>query len=353
MKKQPQRSRPASQYPARHQFDHVVPTVIHDPEEKMTALGRLTHRFLRDPQKAATWGTLIVAGLLLGVVAWNLVGSRARTSELWTELDNAKKTDERVTLAKENPSSPAATWALLMAATEYYNQALADMPNNRDVAGPMFKRALDLFDQVAREAPKDSPQTRAAALGKARSLEARNELAKAIEQYRLVAATWPGTPQAAEATQLADALEMPEAAAFYKELFAYSPTKVTLPPLGSNSLDLPGSQNTGLTPSPMPAPSLLPEMPLELAPPEVREVKKAEPKAKGKVETKSASPPAKPDMSKGPAQQETPKPKVAVPSPKPDAKASASQDIPKPKVAVPSPKPDAKASAPQSKSRAQ
>jgi tetratricopeptide (TPR) repeat protein len=323
MKNQPPRSRSGSRYPARHQFDHVVPTVIHHPEEKMTALGRWTHRLLKDRQNAATWGAVIVAGLLLGVVAWNVGWSRSRTTELWNEIESAKKTDDRVALAKENPASPAASWALLQAATEFYNQALADMPNNRDVAGPMFKRALDLFDQVVREAPKDSPQARAAALGEARSLEARYELSKAIEQYRLVAKTWPSTPEAAEAAQLADALEKPEAAAFYKELFAYSPTKVTLPPLGSGSLNLPFGGPAGSTPPTAGGSPIVPEMPIELAPPEVREVKKPETKTKVKVDTKAASPspPVKTDTSKGSA--EKPKPAAGASPPKPDTKPSA------------------------------
>ena len=92
---------------------------------------------------------------------------------------------------------------------------------------------------MARDAPKDSPQARAAALGKARTLEARNEIAKAIDQYQLVEKTWPGTPEATQAKRLAEELKKPEAAAFYKELYAYSPTKVTLPPLGTQNLDMP------------------------------------------------------------------------------------------------------------------
>jgi len=306
----------------RHQFDHVVPTVIHDPEEKMTALGRWTHRLLKDRQSAATWATVIVCGLLLGVVVWNVgwLWSRSRTSEVWNEVVAAKKADDRVALAKENPASPAASWALLQAATEFFNQALADMPNNRDVAGPMFKRALDLFEQVARDAPKNSPQARAAAMGKARALEARNELSKAIEQYRLVAKDWPSTPEAAEAAELADALEKPEAAAFYKELFAYSPTEVTLPPLGTGSLSLPLGGPTGSLPTPG-ASSILPEMPIELAPPEVREVKKPETKTPVKVEIKAASPPVKTDSSKG--MTDKPKPAAGVAPPKPETKPSA------------------------------
>ncbi len=324
MKKQPARTRPASNYPARHQFDHTVPTVIHDPEEKMTTLGRWTHRLLKNPQTAATWGAVIVAGLLVSVVAWNLIGSGSRTSDVWNQLEGAKKAEDRIALAKENPTSPAATWALLQAATEIFNQALADMPNNRDVAGPMFKRAFELFDQVAREAPKDSAQARVAALGKARALEARSDLPKAIEQYRLVAKTWPTTPEGKEAAQLADSLEKPEAATFYQELFSYAPTKVTLPPLGTGSLDLPSTGASKATTPDTAKSSRLPEMPLEVAPPEVREVKKPDTKASQKADTKAASPspPAKTDSTKT-AEKPKPKSDTPPPKPKPETKPSA------------------------------
>ena len=66
MKKQSlrRRSGSATPIPVRHQFDHEVPTVIHHPEEKMTALARLTHRVIMEPGKYATWGLGILAVVL-------------------------------------------------------------------------------------------------------------------------------------------------------------------------------------------------------------------------------------------------------------------------------------------------
>ena len=172
-------------------------------------------------------------------------------------------------MADDNPNSPVATWARLEAATEYYNQGFSDLPNNRDTALPNLKKALDQFEIVAKDAPADSPQARAASLGKARTLEARNEIAKAIETYRQVEKRWPGSPEAGQAKQLADVLDKPEAAAFYKDLYAYSPTKVTLPPMGTDKFNLPllpspGSGSLGAEANPG---SLLPSIPLLPPPP--------------------------------------------------------------------------------------
>jgi tetratricopeptide (TPR) repeat protein len=261
--------------PVRHQLDHVVPTVIHHPEEKMTALGRLTHHVLQDPRKYSTWALVIAVVVLAAVAGWNFTtGARSRTSEVWSKLDTATKAEDRVAIAKLYPNSPASTWALLKAATEYYNLALSDLPHNRDVAVPYFTKAYNLFDQVEREAPKDSYQARIAALGKGRSLEASYEISKAIQQYELVAKNWPGSVEANQALQFATALQRPEAAAFYKELYAYSPTRVTLPPFGSEMLNSrsPGSSSPTAIPGSASKKGLLPEMPLELSPPTLDEL---------------------------------------------------------------------------------
>lgn len=319
MKKQSPRSRQPASYRTRHQLDHVVPTVIHNPEEKMTALGRFTHHAMQEPRKYLRWPVVVVAGLFLAVVVWKLAtGGSSNQAEVWAKLETAKTPADRLDLAKQYPTAPAATWALLQAGTEFYNQALADLPHNRDVALPTARKALDAFDQVERRAPRDSIPARVAALGKARTLELRNEISKAIEQYELVARNWPGTPEAEEARQYAEALHDPQAAAFYKELYAYSPTKVTLPPLGTENLPLspPGSANApsptslGATPGPSPP---VPDIPaIEVTPPSVREVR---------AETKS--PPAQPQSETKPTQSPA-KAQSQTKSTHPPAKAQAS-----------------------------
>ena len=243
MKKQSLRSRASSTtpIPVRHQFDHEVPTVIHHPEEKMTALARLTHRVILDPGKYVTWALGILAIVLAIVFAANWTSSAAPRLRRFGPSSiprPSRRTWPRP--PKNTPARPLPQWALLHAANEYYTTAMGDLPNNRDVAISNVKRALDLYEQVAKEAPKDSFQARAALFGKARCLEARNELAKAIEQYELVASTWPGFARSRASEETRRSLKKPEAAAFYKELFAYSPPKVTLPPLGNERLNFPG-----------------------------------------------------------------------------------------------------------------
>jgi hypothetical protein len=259
MKKQSSRARAQSTPPpVRHQLDHVVPTVIHDPEENMTALGRWASHAMKEPQRYVGWPVALIGGAILAMVVWRLAtGGSSNESEQWSKLELARTPTERLDLAKTNPKSPAASWAKLQAATEFLNQALVDLPNERDVSRQASKKALDLFDEIIREAPRDTPPARLAALGKARALEMRNELSRAIEQYELVAKEWRDTPEAEAASRYADALKDPQAAAFYKDLDAYTPPKVTLPPMGTEIVPPPGvgtiappAMKTGSAPSP-------------------------------------------------------------------------------------------------------
>jgi hypothetical protein len=339
----PSQPRPLS---TRHQFEHQVPTVIHDPEENMMVLARWTHRAMKNRVKF--WGAIaaIVAGLLGLVLLSNVVwtGSSAN-AEVWAKMESVKSPADRVQLAEDFPGSSAATWARLQAATEYYNQGFADLPNNRDVALPNLQKAVANFDEVVKEAPKDSPQARAAALGKARALEARNELPKAIEQYELVAQNWPKSTEAAEAKKLAAALKKPEAVAFYKELYAYSPTKVTLPPLGTQILDMPllpapGSANPGSLPAEDFPGGLLPSIPLPPPPPPSPVTKGEAASSKssdaGKTAGPSAPVPSSAGLPESPFDPGHPTPKAQPASPSSSApKAEAAKAEPRPAPAAP------------------
>ena len=95
-------------------------------------------------------------------------------------------------------------------------------------------------------------------------------------------------------------LKKPDAAAFYKELYAYSPTKVTLPALGSEDVKLPGtgigSPKAQAFPPARPTPLL--EKPLELVAPTTAGEKAKLDQPKAKPDVKTAAPGAKTDVSK-------------------------------------------------------
>ena len=198
MKKQSPRRRPVDAVPVRHQLDHVVPTVIHDPEEKMTALGRLTHHAFKIRGNTRPGPSRSSRAVLAVVVGWNLIDGRefADESEVWAKLETAKKAEDGSTMAKEYPKSPASTWATLAGGDGVLQPGPDDLPNNRDVALPTSKKALDLFDQVDREAPEGlAPGPRGGAgQGPVRSRRA-TSCPRPSSKYELVAKNWPGQPR--------------------------------------------------------------------------------------------------------------------------------------------------------------
>lgn len=223
--------------PIRHQLDHAVPTVIHNPDEDLPILARWVRHAMENQTRFWSWIVgIVVVSVLVAVLSnsWSL--GHGNSDQAWTALETADSPAKQVEIAEEFPNAPASRWALLQAAAEYYNRGFADLPNNRDAAGPSLSKAIELYERVEKESPSDSPQARTAAFGIARALEARNRLDKAIEQYKRVARTWPDTEEGKQAKQLAELLAKPESVAFYKELYDFKPAEITLPPFGGKSL---------------------------------------------------------------------------------------------------------------------
>ena len=220
--------------------------------EDMTILARWLYRGLE--QGPLFWLFLGGVALVLtgiSVVVSSLMAAKSVSGQAWIDLVPAKTAEEQLKIADAHPKTPLADWARLQAAYEEYRSGLDDLtsPGKRESAGPRLKRALDLFGQVVKDAPKESPQARGAAFAVARVLEARNELPEAIKQYRLVAETWKGSPEARQAEGFARSLEDPENIQFYKELYAAKPSATSVGPLDAvPSIPAPPSMAPGVKP---------------------------------------------------------------------------------------------------------
>jgi hypothetical protein len=291
----------------KHEFEHETPTVIHNPEEDLTILAKWLRRGMaQGPRFWVLVAGIVVVAALLTTLANGLSAGRATNNRAWTELALATTPGQKVEIADEFPNSEVARAARLQAATNFFSDAVRGLPADREKAGPELKRALDLFQQIAKDAPKDSPEALAAAFGAARTLEARNELTEAIAQYKVVASGWPGTPEAKQSEKLVTQLQDPEIIAFYKELYNYKAPASTglgglpegfggLPagfgglPAGHPSLNAPTTPAGPLGLPPLPTGPLTPESgPLDIAPPPTLPA----PATKGEMPAKAE--PAKP-----------------------------------------------------------
>jgi hypothetical protein len=242
-------------------------TVIHHYEEDETLLARWLRKGVEQgPRFWLLFGGGVAVVVLVAVLFHNLSTSESSSAAGWSDLMLAKGVDDLKKLADTHADSSVAGWALLRAAELRFREGVDDLPNNRDAAAPLLKQALDLFEQAEQESPKDSAQKRMAALGVARTLEARDELDNAIKRYEALAAAHPGTDEGKRAEAQAKVLKDPASAQFYREFYAYKPKDVTLPPGGRDMFNLPGGLNIPGFPSRgpgLPGSSLPPALPPE------------------------------------------------------------------------------------------
>src|SRR5262249_33543615 len=93
---------------SRHQLDHAVPTVIHDPDQKLRVLARWLRHAMENPTRF--WS--LVAGLVVVVTGLAIFSSglslgRSVSDAAWIEVEKAKTPSQRVQIAHEYPKTQA------------------------------------------------------------------------------------------------------------------------------------------------------------------------------------------------------------------------------------------------------
>ena len=318
-------------------------TVIHHPEDDLPLLAGWLRYVTEDRGRFFAFLGVVVAFVVgLTFLSSGISVRSTTTDEAWVELQTAKTGAEREKVAEKFPNTPAGQWALLQAATDFYNKGFSDLPANRDVALPDLKKALGLFEKVIEKAPKDSAQARAAMYGKAQTLEARNEIDKAIAQYDLVAKEYAGTNEAKQATRQAELLRKPGSVSFYKELYAYKATETVLPPLGEGNLNLPlggPSPLDGVNPLGGPNP-LGSQLMFPPPPPTPPTGGKPEAPANAELPVNPFVPPPPPASTPAPAPAEpAAKPAAEMPAPAPTSAPAPTEPAPKAETPAPAPAP--------------
>lgn len=217
--------------------DGPPPVVIHR-EADDTILARW---LLRAMEKGLSFWLMVggaaVVVLGVGYLIGGLSAGQSGSAKAWSEEILATTPEELRKVAADHEGSTAAGWALLRAAAKDYQEGVTRLPADREAAAPLLSQALEGFKTAAEKAGGDSILKRMAALGVARTYEARDELSEAIAQYEKVAKDWPETDDAKTASARVTLLRDPETVAFYRKFASFTPPKTpSLGPRGSNPL---------------------------------------------------------------------------------------------------------------------
>jgi len=219
------------------------PMVIHHAEDDQTLLARWLQRAM---SKGPTFWMLlagtVAAIFAVGYLISGLTSGQSATSRAWEQVILAGSLEDFQRVAETEGDTPAGRWAALTAASNRYREAVGKLPGDRESAAPVLKQALEGYQALESDSKADDVLRRLAAIGVARTLESSDELPEAITAYEKVARNWPDTDEGKAAAKRAERLKTTEAIAFYKKFNSYKPrpASTTLPPRGTNRLDLPG-----------------------------------------------------------------------------------------------------------------
>ncbi|MEI7923483.1 MAG: hypothetical protein WCJ40_16355 [Planctomycetota bacterium] len=226
--------------PPEHLHEHAIETHMHNPDADRTALERwVRHKLTGGP---VAWGPWL-GGFLLVIVAIAFLsqgGSDGKAGEgAWTKLLTAQSAVEYVQIADDANTGSGAAWASLLAANQYYNQAINSLLVSRETVELNLGKAKDAYEKTIARATgvNDSDLANHAQLGLARTLEMQGKLTEAIEGYQKVATAAANNPIGKKAAGYAEALQKPDAKAFYQALATYKPQ----PPVNSLGSGLGGA----------------------------------------------------------------------------------------------------------------
>lgn len=237
---------PEPHLPEHHAHSEHGP--YHDAERHDTALLRWYKHSKDKPwfRPAALAAVIAPFALVYLAMGWRAGASREEAG--WRELaavgDQPAEIEQ---IADQFQGTRVALFANFRAANAEFVRGVRDLPGNPDSARDSLDKAIEMFRATAEGAEPNSRLAVMARFGLARAHEARNELSKALDEYKLVIERFPDSPEAARAKKIVELLERPETRTFYDELLAYKPS-VTLPPGGGEPISVPPPPDSPLAP---------------------------------------------------------------------------------------------------------
>ncbi len=186
------------------------------------------------PYSTAIWGTVLaVLAVIVALVYWSRK-SEAQLERTWDSYFNARNepTPEGLkTVAEAHPKTPAGLWSRLTLADVQLSKGVNALFEDRTEGQEALKEAVEAYEYVIANAPRDSLLAERATFGLGEALESQNELDKARAQYEAVEANWPDGAFSTQAKQRLADLDKASTKQFYDWFAKQEPKRK--PPTGS------------------------------------------------------------------------------------------------------------------------
>jgi predicted negative regulator of RcsB-dependent stress response len=168
-----------------------------------------------------------VVAVLVAVLGYTLWSRDAanRTSQAWDELNVVVNSGDPAKLTKiteDYPNTNVGTTAAIVAADGHLREGCERLFVNKATAQQELAKAIELYRLVIEQGQMPLELERAT-FGLARAQEAKGDLALAEKLYGEVAAKWPNGTFAAAATQRLQDLKRPTTKRFYDQFAHFDP----------------------------------------------------------------------------------------------------------------------------------
>jgi tetratricopeptide (TPR) repeat protein len=164
------------------------------------------------PYSAAVSVTTLLVVVVIFASVMLYQKREASSAQAWAEyfaaIENQspdEATDKLEAVAIDHPRSPAGLWSRLSLADTHLASGVEDLFKDRASARKALDRAIDDYQAVVEQAPRDSLLAERATFGLAEAYESKNELEDARKQYHTLLERWPnGAFSALAKDRLAD-----------------------------------------------------------------------------------------------------------------------------------------------------
>ena len=192
------------------------------------------NRLIERVKPYSTLAVLLAILVLVSILGWRWWNHQSSTeaAQAWDDLFGAMDSGNPSLVsqvAESRPDSRVGQWSAVVAAEMYLNKGCQELFRDKLNAGQDLRKAVTEFSAVLSTSRTPAIRQRAT-FGLAKACEAltgtpqsQGDLEKAIENYQLVASTWPDGPYAKEAALRAEDLQRHDMREFYDKFAKYEP----------------------------------------------------------------------------------------------------------------------------------